>query len=174
MKWRPPSVSRRRGGGCGMPVPASTQRSCAVPPSSSHESCSGQPCWAGQRICHARASAAFAANHCCARAACAPASISCGEAGTGPASIHRVIGSRNTLSVPVRKIAHNSQPQVRPHQVCSHDMLCRKPAFMPSPWRACPRPAGCGGSQRAAQRQHHVAGACRTGWPRSRTRSSAD
>ncbi|KAG0772203.1 hypothetical protein G6F22_015915 [Rhizopus arrhizus] len=37
-------------------------------------------------------------------------------------------------------------------------MLCRKPAFMPSPWRACPRPAGCGGSQRAAQRQHHVAG----------------
>ncbi len=116
-----------------MPVPASTQRSCAAPSPSSHDSSSGQPCWTGQRICHSRASAAFAASQCCARTACVPVSTAGEETGTGPASIHRVIGSRNTLSVPVRKIAHSSQPQVRPHQVCSHDMLCRKPAFMPAP-----------------------------------------
>ncbi|EGP47210.1 hypothetical protein AXXA_05643 [Achromobacter insuavis AXX-A] len=72
------------------------------------------------------------------RVACAngsawpPAAI----AGKGAASIHRVIGSRKTLSVPVNMMAHSSQPQTRPHQVCSQAMLWRKPAFMPTRARA--------------------------------------
>ena len=73
----------------------------------------------------------------------------------GTASIQRVMGSRKTPSVPVRKIAHSSQPQLRPHQVCSQDMLCRKPGFTSFPANG---PNGGGASAHsAAQRQHHVA-----------------
>ena len=117
------------------PLAGSSQSSCCAPSSARQDSCAGQPGRAGGARFQAAAPAARDDSSSVARAsqragsACSPDAASV----TGTASIQRVMGSRKTPSVPVRKIAHSSQPQLRPHQVCSQDMLCRKPGFTSFP-----------------------------------------